>query len=167
MLKSSFSLILFIAANQSSAMNIPPVIESAKSKFSTKQKLLIGGTLGVGITAGVVVIAPYVLPEATIIAIKAAVAAAAVKAGTAAATIATKIATAATAIKTTAVTTASGIASPTNIAAVQTIAKRMGTVKYAYKGVHFLRWYVYPTTEQNLEQLLQEDAKIKASGKYF
>ena len=69
MFKTNISLILvcsLIVSSQISAMNQQP-----DSQYSTTKKVIIGGTIGVGVTAVAVVAAPYVLPAGALVALKA------------------------------------------------------------------------------------------------
>jgi hypothetical protein len=147
-IKRSLLLLTFIAANTTSAMNTSIIKNPTKNKFSTTQKVLIGGTIGVAVTAAAIVAGPVVLPATTVVAIKAA-----------AAGITAKATATAIAVKATTIATASAIASPAGVHTATTVASGMGGVKLGYQAVHFLRWYVYPTEKQELEQLTQEKNK--------
>lgn len=107
--------------------NLCATTESENSRFPTVQTVIIAS----GITVGVVVAAPYVLPVGTVIAIKAAVVAAAAKAAAVGA-----------AIKSGAI-----VAAP-----VATTISTSITITRA------LRPYVFPTTEETLNQLLNKEA---------
>ena len=110
-------------------------------ELSTTEKVVFYGAIGTGVVAGTVIAAPYVLPAATIAAIKASAAAAATSAASAA--------------------TSAASAAATQIVPTTVVGK----VGLGLTAAQLARPYVLKTTEEKLEALLKEKALKPTTAK--